>query len=58
MKKKLDKVLAEFKKEVEQLESPAVAESLRIKYLGRKNGILTKLTSEIKTLPVSKPALI
>ena len=54
MKKELDKILAEFKKEVEQLESPTIAESLRIKYLGRKNGILTKFTSKIKNLPVSK----
>lgn len=54
MKKKLEKLLSEFRKEAQKTSTTKEAEKLRIKYLGRKEGLLTKFTSQIKNLPASK----
>jgi phenylalanyl-tRNA synthetase alpha chain len=54
MNKDLDKVIANFRTESQTARTQRNVESLRIKYLGRKRGILTRLTNQIKNLPTSK----
>jgi phenylalanyl-tRNA synthetase alpha chain len=54
MKKELEKLLSEFRKEAQKTNTTKETEKLRIKYLGRKEGLLTKFTSQIKNLPAGK----
>ena len=50
----LNKILSQFNKESHQAQSEKEIEALRIKYLGRKTGILPKLTERIPRLPVAQ----
>jgi len=51
----IDAIQKELDSDIEKLDSPAAAEELRIKYLGRK-GILAQLTASIPGLPKEERA--
>src|SRR3990167_497872 len=50
----LDKILSNFYEEARNVETPKDVDRLRVKYLGRRGGLLVKITQEIPNLPVSK----
>ncbi|HEX7456038.1 MAG TPA: phenylalanine--tRNA ligase subunit alpha [Candidatus Nanoarchaeia archaeon] len=54
MKTELEKLLINFKKEIEKIERLEDTETLRVKYLGRKSGLLQKITAQIPKLPTSQ----
>ncbi|MDP2720393.1 MAG: phenylalanine--tRNA ligase subunit alpha [bacterium] len=54
MKIDLDKILSNFYEEAQGVKIPRDIDQLRIKYLGRRNGFLVRVTQEIPKLPVSK----
>ena len=56
MKTTLDKIFPQFQEEVRQVKNISELEKLRIKYLGRKGGILPKITQQIPRLPTSQRA--
>lgn len=51
-----EKILGQFFEEIARAETRQEAEKLRIKYLGRRGGILPKLTKEIPSLPILQRA--
>ncbi|OGY26377.1 MAG: phenylalanine--tRNA ligase subunit alpha [Candidatus Woykebacteria bacterium RBG_16_44_10] len=54
METSLDKIFPKFQEEIRQAKNSAEVEKLRVKYLGRKSGILSKITQQIPKLPLSQ----
>ena len=52
----LEKFLVEFRAESRKIKNKEDRENLRIKYLGRKSGVLTKITDKIPQLPPKERA--
>jgi phenylalanyl-tRNA synthetase alpha chain len=53
MKAQLDKIPTEFEKDVNRAKTQSDLDTIRLKYLGRRNGLLTKTAANIKNLSVS-----
>lgn len=52
--RRLVNIEQQFKEEVQKIDSSGALENLRIKYLGRKSGIVTELLAEIPKLPLAE----
>ena len=54
MQKELDKLFSQFQEEIKKIKNFNNVEELRVRYLSRKSGKLTKITNQIPKLPISQ----
>lgn len=56
MQKELDSLFSQFQEEIKKISNFKNVEELRVSYLSRKSGKLTKITNQIPKLPISQRA--